>query len=87
MYDVVAVFSLNLSVLNALWSQIRAILVVHIVSETALHTQILSFELLEQFEESGFTHPLLAPHFMSEQIVSAHQFGKSAPVRYGCGLL
>lgn len=87
MYDVVAVFSLNLSVLNALWSQIRAILVVHIVSETALHTQILSFELLEQFEESGFTHPLLAPHFMSEQTVSAHQPGKSAPVRYGCGLL
>lgn len=57
MYDVVAVFSLNLSVLNALWSQIRAILVVHIVSKTALHTQILSFELLEKFEESGFTPP------------------------------
>jgi len=48
---------------------------------------MLSFELLEKFEESGFTHPLLAPHFMSEQTVSAHQPGKSAPVQYGCGLL
>lgn len=57
MYDVLAVFSLNLSVLNALWSQIRAILVVHIANETALHVGMLSFELLEKFEESGFTTP------------------------------
>lgn len=87
MYDVLAVFSRNLSVLNALWSRIRAILVVYIVSETALHIGMLSFELLEKFEESGFTHPLLALHFMSIQTVSANQFGKSAPARYGCGLL
>ena len=87
MYDVLAVFSRNLSVLNALWSPIRAILVVHIVSETALHVGMLSFELLKKYEESGSSIPLQAPHFMSEQTVSAHQPGKSAPVQYGCGLL